>query len=161
MRLRTLWIPITLLSLAGCGEDGVELEKGPFLRVDRPKLGFGLEFNSGTLIETTGFNSLVLENRGDKPLSITKISETGDSANVFTVLPPPELTSEKPLELESLKRTFVEVRFKPVNKAKYEAKLVIESNAENAPRQEIELVGCGLRNTEDTLLEECKDLFIE
>ncbi|HEX8699712.1 MAG TPA: hypothetical protein VF815_12790 [Myxococcaceae bacterium] len=161
MRLRTLWIPIILSSLAGCGEDGTELEKGPFLRVDRPRLGFGLEFNSGTLIQTTGFNSLALENGGDAPLVINKISEEGDSANVFSVQLPPDITSSEPIELQSLKRTFVEVRFRPLNKQKYTGKLIIESNSAKNPRQEVELVGCGLRNTEDTLLEECKDLFLE
>jgi hypothetical protein len=157
MRLNTLWIPIIVLSLAGCGEDGIELEKGPSLKVDRPMVGFGLEFNSGTIIETTGFSSLALENGGDEPLVITKITRTGPS--VFSVRLPPEFTSTQPLQLESRERTFVELQFKPTDKLKYDGALIIESNDPKTPQREIKLVGCGLLNPQDTLLKECVDLF--
>jgi hypothetical protein len=140
MRLRTLWIPITLLSLAGCGDDGVELEKGPFLKVDRLRMEFDTEFGSGTYVGATGFNSLYIENGGDAPLEITKITKSGSGA--FTLRLPEDVTL--PYRLESLKRTFVEVRFTPPEAKTYEGKLVIESNAGNAPMQEVALAGRGI-----------------
>ena len=142
MRLRPLWIPIILLSLAGCGEDGVELEKGPFLKVDRDSLGFDQEFGSGTYVGATGFNSLYIENGGDAPLEISKISKSG--SGTFSVRLPTELAEGKTLTLESLKRTFIEVQFKPGEARVYEGKLLIESNAANAAMKEILLSGKGL-----------------
>jgi hypothetical protein len=159
MRLRTLWHPIILLALAGCGEGTGEtnLEKGPFLQVDRASLGFGLEFGSGTLIDTTGFNSLYIENKGDEPLEITKVTKSG--AGEFSMRLPTELAEGQPLKLESLKRTFVEVQFKPRDRRLYQGRLTIESNAANGGQINVDLFGCGLRNTEDTLPQECKDLI--
>ncbi len=159
MRLSTLWTPIILLTLAGCGEgeDEIELEKGPFLQVDRDSLGFNLEFGSGTLINTTGFNSLYIENRGDAPLELTKVTRSG--AGEFSMKLPAELAEGRPLRLESLKRTFIEVQFKPQARRLYQGMLRIESNAGNVPMKDIALFGCGLRDTQDTLPEECKNLI--
>lgn len=142
MRLSKPWIPIILLTLAGCGGDDFELEKGPFLKVDRESLGFDQEFGSGTYVGATGFNSLYIENGGDAPLQISKISKTGSSA--FSVRLPPELADGNTLTLESLKRTFVEVQFKPGEARVYEGKLIIESNADNGETKEIALSGRGI-----------------
>lgn len=155
MRLRTLWLPIILLAVAGCGEgEEIKLEKGPYLQVDRESLGFGLEFGSGTFIGTTGFNSLYLENRGDQPLEITKVSKTGDG--VFTLRLPTELAEGQTLVLQSLKRAFIEVQFKPSDEKLYRGVLSIESNAGNSATTQIPLSGCGIRPPNDTLPEVCK-----
>jgi hypothetical protein len=156
MRLRTLWLPIILLALAGCGEgEEIKLEKGPYLQVDRESLGFGLEFGSGTFIGTTGFNSLYLENRGDQPLKLTGVSKTGNAA--FTLRLPTELAEGQPLVLESLKRAFIEVQFKPQDVKLYQGVLAIKwDNAGTEVTKEIALSGCGIRPPNDTLPEVCK-----
>jgi hypothetical protein len=144
MRRRTLWLPIILLALAGCGggEEDIELEKGPYLKVDRDSLGFGQEFGSGTYVGTTGFNSLYIENSGDEPLDITKVTKSGSGA--FSMRLPTELAEGKTLRLESRKHTFIEVQFKPGEAKVYEGKLVIESNAANGAMKEVLLSGRGV-----------------
>ena len=143
MRLKTLVVPIILLAMAACGEgDDIKLEKGPFLLNDRNELLFDTEFGSGTFVGATTFNTLSLENRGDEPLTITKVEKSGPGA--FTVRLPPELAEGMSLTLESRKTTFIEVQFKPAEARTYEGKLTITSNAANAPTKEIRLFGKGV-----------------
>jgi hypothetical protein len=142
MRLKALVFPIILLALAACGGgDEIELEKGPYLLNDRNELLFDTEFGSGTYVGASTFNALLLENRGDKPLEITKIEQSGSSA--FKVNLPAELAEGMTLKLESRKTALIQVQFTPPQVRTYEGKLTITSNAANAPTKEIRLFGEG------------------
>jgi predicted small lipoprotein YifL len=144
MRLKTLWFPIILLALAGCGgEDGIELEKGPFLFPDRTQLQFDTEFGSGTYVGASTFNTLMIENRGDEPLEITEVIRTGPSE--FIVTPPEGLTASTPVRLESLKRAYVQVQFKPTQAKDYTGKLTIKSNSKDGAEKVVELIAKGVR----------------
>jgi hypothetical protein len=143
MRLKTLVFPIILLALAACGGgDDIELEKGPFLLNDRNELLFDTEFGSGTYVGASTFNALLLENRGDKPLEITKVDQSGSSA--FKVNLPAELAEGMTLKLESRKTALIQVQFTPTQVRDYEGKLTITSNAGNAPAKDIRLFGKGV-----------------
>ena len=143
MRLKTLWTPIILLALAGCGGgDEIELQKGPFLFPDRTKLQFDTEFGSGTYVGASTFNTLMIENRGDEPLEITSITKTGPSAFIVTL--PEGLTDSTPLRLESLKRTYVQVQFKPTEARDYTGLLSIKSNSADAAEKKVELIAKGV-----------------
>lgn len=144
MRLRNLFLPLFILALSGCGGEGddFELEKGPFLFIDRESLGFDAEFGSGVYVGATGFNTLYIENRGDQPLEVTKVTKSGDSA--FTIRVPQELSEGKTVTVESRKVTFVEVQFKPSQAKEYTGKLTIETNAGNGGVKEIGLSGRGV-----------------
>jgi hypothetical protein len=144
MRLLNLWTPIILLALAGCGggDDGVTLEKGPFLFVDRDSLGFDQEFGSGTYVGASTFNALYLENRGDQPLNITGVTLSAPS--VFTLQLPDELSNGQTLTLDSRAHTSIQVQFKPTKAETYTGTLTIQSNAGNTPQKDISLSGKGV-----------------
>ncbi len=144
MRLRTSWLPIILLALAGCGgDDGIELMKGPFLLVDRDSLGFDTENGSGTYVGTITRNSLYLENRGDQALEITAITKGGQNPGAFTLFLPEGFSETSPIRLQSLERAFVQVEFAPTQAREYAATLTIQSNAANAATKEIPMSGKG------------------
>ena len=142
MRLRHLCFPIILLTLAGCGGDDVKLEKGPFLFVDRESMGFDQEFGSGTYVGASTFNTLILENRGDKPLEITEVVKTGPAEFILT--PPEGLAPGSPIRLESLKRAYVQVQFKPTQAKDYTGKLTIKSNSKDGTEKVVDLVAKGV-----------------
>lgn len=143
MRLKTLWFPIILLALAGCGgEDEIPLEKGPFLFADRTKLLFDTEFGSGTFVGTSTFNTLMIENRGDKPLELTAVTRTG--ASQFIVTPPEGLTASTPVVLESRKRAYVQVQFKPSEAKAYTGSLTIKSNSTTGEDTVVGMEGKGI-----------------
>jgi hypothetical protein len=143
MRLKTLVVPIILLALTACGEgDDIKLEKGPFLLNDRNELLFDTEFGSGTYLGASTFNALLLENRGDEPLEITKVERSGSSA--FKATLPAALEEGMPLKLESRKTALIQVQFTPAEARTYEGKLTITSTAANAPSMEIRLFGKGV-----------------
>ncbi|MBN1203922.1 MAG: hypothetical protein JXB05_03225 [Myxococcaceae bacterium] len=143
MRLATLWSPIILLSLAGCGEgDEVKIEKGPFITVNREMLEFNQEFYSGTYVGASSFDSLYIENRGDKTLEITKITKSGSGA--FTVTLPEELTQGNTVKLETLQKAYIQAQFRPTAAQEYTGTLTIESNAENMAEKQITLKATGV-----------------
>ncbi|WP_224242069.1 Ig-like domain-containing protein [Hyalangium gracile] len=143
MRLRHLWFPIILLTLAGCGEDDeVKLEKGPFLFLDRQSMGFDQEFGSGTYVGASTFNALYIENRGDEPLEITAITKSAPAEFILQV--PSEFTEGQKLTLQSRAHTSIQVQFKPSRVQTYDGKFTIQSNARNAPQQDILLSGKGV-----------------
>jgi hypothetical protein len=143
MRLKTLWFPIILLALAGCGEgDEIQLEKGPFLFNDRTQLMFDTEFGSGTYVGASTFNTLLLENRGDEPLEITEVIKTGPAE--FIVTPPEGLTATTPVRLESRKRAYVQVQFKPSQAKEYTGKLTLRSNSKDGSEKVVELIAKGV-----------------
>lgn len=143
MRLKTLWFPIILLALAGCGgEDEIPLEKGPFLFADRTKLQFDTEFGSGTYVGASTFNTLMIENRGDEPLEITAVTKTGPSQ--FIVTPPEGLTDSTPVKLESRKRAYIQVQFKPAEAKAYTGSLTIKSNSTTAAETVVGLEAKGI-----------------
>lgn len=142
MRLRTPWLPIIMLALAGCGNEVAEIPDAPQLFTDRDEMGFNTEFMSGTYIGQTAFNALALENRGRETLEITGISL--DAPSVFTLKLPEGFTPGTPLKLETYDRAFVEVAFKPTDDVEYLGTLIIESNAGNTASKEIALRAKGV-----------------
>jgi hypothetical protein len=144
MRLRTLWLPLIFIALAGCGngEDPVELSEEPQLFLDRTQLQFDTEFGSGTYIGATTFNSLILENRGKKALEISSITKSGPGEFALTL--PQDLRDGKTLRLESRQQAFVQVTFKPTAERTYEGKLVIQSNDPAAGEKEVPLIAKGV-----------------
>jgi hypothetical protein len=142
MRLRHLCFPIILLTLAGCGGDDVQLEKGPFLFVDRESMGFDQEFGSGTYVGASTFNALYIENRGDEPLEIAAIEKIAPAE--FIVQLPQELANGQPLKLESRGHASLQVQFKPASATTYEGRLSIRSNAKNAATKDVLLSGKGV-----------------
>lgn len=142
MRLRTPWLPIIMLALAGCGNEVPDIPEAPQLFTDRDAMEFNTEFRSGTFIGQTTFNSLILENRGQQALEITGITLTGPA--VFTLKLPEGFTPGTPLTLDTYDRAFVEVAFKPTDDVEYTGTLTIQSNAGNTPQKLVQLKGEGI-----------------
>jgi hypothetical protein len=136
-----LWLSVIFLALAACGNEQ-EPPVEPTLFLDRESLGFGQEFGLGTYVNTEPIESLYIENQGQQPLEITEVTKSGASEFKFAL--PEQPTAEKPVRLEYGKRTFIQVSFKPTRAQKYEGKLLIKSNAANAPTKEILLSGVGV-----------------
>ncbi len=147
MRLRTPWLPIIMLALAGCGNEVPDIPEAPQLFTDRDAMGFNTEFGSGTFIGQTTFNSLTLENRGQETLEISEITLAGitpNNSNAFTLKLPEGFTPDTPLRLDTYDRAFVEVAFKPTDDVEYTGTLIIRSNAGNTPEKQIQLMGEGV-----------------
>ncbi|WP_208723081.1 Ig-like domain-containing protein [Corallococcus llansteffanensis] len=143
MRLRNLWLPLTIIALAGCGDEGVEeLPETPQLLVDRTELLFDTEFAAGTYVGATTFNTLYIENRGIQTLELNEITLSGPS--VFTMKRPEGWPETGPMKLETYARTFIEVAFKPNAAKDFEGKLTIKSNAANGDTRELTLKGKGI-----------------
>jgi centrosomal CEP192-like protein len=141
MRLRPLWLSVIFLALAACGnEEDPPVE--PTLFLDRESLGFGQEFGLNAYVKQEITESLYIENQGQQPLEITEVTKSG--ASQFTLVLPEQLARGEPVKLEYGKRTFLQVVFKPTEAKKYEGKLLIKSNAPNAPQKEILLSGIGV-----------------
>ncbi|NOJ79342.1 hypothetical protein HNV28_13495 [Myxococcus xanthus] len=141
MRLRTRWLPIIFFALAGCGEE-TELPQVPTLFIDRAALTFNREFNHGTYVGQTAYNSLAIQNRGLEPLDITAITLSAPS--VFTLQLPEGFTPGTPLRLETYDRAYLTVAFLPADDVEYNGTITIESNAANAAQQVITLNGLGV-----------------
>ena len=141
MRLRTPWLPIILFALAGCG-NGEEYPEAPQIFTDRAEMGFNTEFNGGTFVGATAYNSLIIENRGLNTLELTEFTLSGPP--VFTLTPPEGFEPGTPLRLETNKTAFVQVTFKPTDDVEYTGTLTIKSNAANEPVKEIVLRGKGV-----------------
>lgn len=140
MRLRPLWLSIIFLALAACGNEDGPSEQ-PELYVDRDSIGFGQEFGTGAYVNQEIPESLYIENKGLQTLEITGVTKSG--ASQFTMTLPEELTKGQPVRLEYGKRAFIQLTFKPTEAKKYEGKILIKSNAANAPEKEIAISGVG------------------
>ncbi|NMO20251.1 hypothetical protein HPC49_22625 [Pyxidicoccus fallax] len=141
MRLRTRWLPIIFFALAGCGNE-TEIPKEPSLFTDRDEMAFNREFGSGTFVGQVGYNSLLLENRGEGTLEITDIALSGPSQ--FKLVLPDGFTPGTPMPLETYKRAFVTVEFRPTDDVEYRGTLTIKSNSANAAEKVITLNGVGV-----------------
>ncbi len=141
MRPSPLWLSVIFLALAACGNEE-EPPMEPTLFLDRESLGFGQEFGLNTYVKQETTESLYIENRGQQTLEITEVTKSG--ASQFTLVLPEQLAKGEPVRLEYGKRTFVQLYFKPTEARKYEGKLLIKSNAANAPQKEILLSGVGV-----------------
>ncbi|WP_426749324.1 hypothetical protein [Myxococcus sp. Y35] len=141
MHLRTRWLPIIFFALAGCGNE-TELPQAPTLFVDREALTFNREFERGTYVGQTAFNSLAIQNRGLDPLDITAI--TLSAPREFTLQFPEGFSPGTPLRLETYDRAFLEVAFRPTDDTEYSGTLTIESNAGNGAQKVITLNGLGV-----------------
>ncbi|MCE9669403.1 hypothetical protein LY474_16455 [Myxococcus stipitatus] len=142
MRLHTPWLPIILFSVAACGESSEEIPKAPQIVTDRDQMAFNREFGSGTYIGTENFNSLAITNKGQDPLIITGITLSAPAE--FKLKLPEGFSSETPLQVETNKRVFVEVSFKPREPRVYEGTLTITSNAGNLTEKVVTLNAEGI-----------------
>ncbi|RKH64904.1 Ig-like domain-containing protein [Corallococcus aberystwythensis] len=142
MRLRNLWLPLTIIALAGCGDETEELQDTPQLLIDRTELSFDTEFSAGTYVGATTFNTLYIENRGIQTLELNEVSISGPS--VFTMRKPEDWPENGPLKLETYQRTFIEVAFKPNAVQDFTGKLTLKSNAANGETRELTLKGKGV-----------------
>lgn len=145
MRLRTPWLPILFFSFAACGESAEPLSKAPQLISDRDEMSFDREFNSGTFVGTSGFNSVMVTNMGEDTLEVTDIALNAPS--VFTMKVSQEGAehpANQPMQVLSKKRFFVEVTFRPREAQAYQGTLTIKSNAANLPEKVIALNGLGI-----------------
>ncbi|MFY2556502.1 hypothetical protein ACN469_02565 [Corallococcus terminator] len=142
MRLHTPWLPILFFSLAACGESAEELPKAPQLITDRDEMSFDREFNSGTFVGASGFNSVQVTNQGEDTLNVTDIVLNAPS--VFTMKVSNDYTAGTPLPVTSKKRFFIEVTFKPREAQAYQGTITIKSNAANLPEKVIALNGLGV-----------------
>ncbi|MFZ5441099.1 MAG: hypothetical protein ACOZQL_13910 [Myxococcota bacterium] len=135
---------IMLLGALGCvGGEPCPFERDaprrprPQVCTDRASLGFAPEnASSGTPLGTTRTQHLVVSNGGLEPLLIGRLNVEGPLA--FT------LGEELPTTLASAQTASVRVQFAPTATGPQTGALVIESNAENAPRLEVRLWGCGI-----------------
>ncbi|AKQ68756.1 putative lipoprotein [Myxococcus hansupus] len=141
MRPRTRWLPIIIFALAGCGNE-TELPQAPTLFIDREALTFNREFNHGTYVGQTTYNSLSIQNRGLDPLDITAITLAGP--RVFTLQLPEGFTPGTPLRLETYDRAFLTVAFLPTDDTEYDGTITIVSNAANAGEKVVTLNGLGV-----------------
>lgn len=144
MRLRTRWLPVIFFALAGCGNEA-EIPTTPQLFTDRDEMAFNREFGSGTFVGQVGYNSLFLENRGEGTLQITDITLSAPSQ--FKLVLPEGFVPGTPLALETFKRAFVTVEFRPTDNVEYRGTLTIQSNAANAADKVITLNGLGVDPT--------------
>ncbi|MFP2925537.1 hypothetical protein ACLESO_10020 [Pyxidicoccus sp. 3LG] len=144
MQLRTRWLPIIFFAMAGCGDE-VDLPKAPQLFTDRDEMAFNREFESGTFVNTTGYNSLVFENRGEETLQVTEITLSAPSE--FKLLAPEGYVAGTPFPLETYKRAFITVEFTPRAAREYTGTVTIKSNAANTPEKVITLNGRGVAVT--------------
>ncbi|RYZ34915.1 MAG: hypothetical protein EOO71_37440 [Myxococcaceae bacterium] len=142
MRLRNLWLPLTIIALAGCGDEAEELPNTPQLLIDRTELSFDTEFAAGTYVGATTFNTLYLENRGLQTLELNEATLSGPG--VFTMKKPEEWPENGPMKLETYQRTFIEVAFKPNAARDFEGKLTIKSNSADGDTRELALKGKGI-----------------
>jgi hypothetical protein len=107
----------------------------PTIELNRTKLGFDQEFNSGTFIGTTKFNNVEIRNIGVQDLIIESSALTG---NRFTKQGPPLTT------LGYNDVTAIEVAFTPNAAQHYTGTLTITTNAANGATQTVQLSGCGV-----------------
>jgi hypothetical protein len=142
MRLRNLWLPLTIIALSGCGGEGTDLPNTPQLLIDRTELSFDTEFSAGTYVGATTFNTLYIENRGLKTLELSEASLSGPG--VFTLKKPENWPAEGPMKLETYQSTYLEVAFKPTAAREYTGTLTLKTNAPNAETRELALKGKGV-----------------
>jgi hypothetical protein len=136
MRLRLLFLASIVTVAAACG-GSQEIPVKPTLFIDRTKLGFGQEDNSGTYIGATGYDSILLRNDGQDELDLTSVTLTGDDGK-FTQVGPDKTT------LKYQDTASIEIDFEPSKPKVYSGTLVIASNAANTPSVTVTLSGCGV-----------------
>ncbi|MBU8894449.1 hypothetical protein DRW03_30470 [Corallococcus sp. H22C18031201] len=142
MRLKTLWLPIILIAAAGCGNDDENLPNSPQLVIDRNAMQFDTEYNSGTYVGRSTYNTLYIRNGGLQTLEITDIAVSGPSE--FKLTPPEGWVAGQPLKLETNAKTFIQVTFSPKKAGDFTGKLTVQSNAANTPSLEIPLTAKGI-----------------
>ena len=140
MRLRPLWLSVIFIALAGCGSEAPSEQ--PALYVNRESLDFGQEVKTNVYVNQEVTESFYIENKGLLPLELTAVTKSGPSQ--FTLTLPEPLKNGEPMRLEYGERAFVQLGFKPTEAKKYEGKLLIKSNAANAPEKEVVFSGIGV-----------------
>jgi hypothetical protein len=140
MRLRPFWLSVIFVALAGCGSE--EPSEQPELYVNRASLDFGQEVKTNVYVGQEVTESFYIENKGLQPLELTAVTKSGPGQ--FTLTLPEPLEAGEPMRLEYGERAFIQLGFKPTEAKKYEGKLLIQSNATNAPEKEVTFSGIGV-----------------
>lgn len=135
-----------LSGFSACGKepvacDGESLMPEAHACPDRASLGFGQEFNTGTLIGTSPIQTIRVQNGGLKDLTVTRAVVSGDGAFKLTTEP-----KDLPATIKGNKNFYMQVSFAPTEAKQYCGKITLESNAANADAgvQEFRLSGCGV-----------------
>ncbi|MBI5543475.1 MAG: hypothetical protein HY901_06270 [Deltaproteobacteria bacterium] len=126
MRTLCTLLAVVALTALGCGGDG-DLPDKPQIQPDRVELNFGADFSNAVYVDSAPGDTVMLQNKGNEDLLISKVEITGPDAQFFTVAGQPAGN------VESTKTTFVAVVYRPTAAGKHKASLVITSNAENSP----------------------------
>ena len=119
-----------LVALAACG--GSDLPRKPQISSDRAALGFGSDVGEAVFVGTTRTETLQVKNGGQDVLTLQAPKISGTNADLFTAVL--DKTS-----VESGKKAFVQVTYKPGSVGKHSATMDLLSNAENAPTLTIKL----------------------
>lgn len=145
MRLSKLLLPVSALALVACGGEPPEvLPDKPVLFIDRLKLEFNTEFDRGTYVGQTTFNSLYIENRGLRTLELSRVERGGRDATAFTLQLPEPLGNGQPLRLEARQTAAIQVTFRPNAARTFEGQLTLTSNDPDRPTFSVGLEGLGI-----------------
>lgn len=136
--MRTVFAVLAAVTLAGCG--GTDLPQKPLIQPDRVQLNFGSDFNNAVYVDTEPQETVQLKNGGQELLTIASVTITGTDAGLFTAA----LTGQS---VESLKKAFLTITYKPKAAGKHSAKAVIVSNSSENPTLEIPLNATAVNKT--------------
>lgn len=126
--------------------DGDTLGVEPELCVDRSALGFATEFGSGTFIGTRPVDSVIISNRGQKPLEISKLTFQGEPEfKVTASWAGTAVGSDIPAtSIPGAGKAYLQVEFGPRSNRGYSASIDLDNNSTNQGRLTIQLTGCGV-----------------
>lgn len=123
---------VLALALAACAP--VE-ERAPQIALDREPVAL-----ASAWVGTRQQQTVQLVNVGDAPLTVTAVSLAGGSAWSNAEVSPP-----LPATLAPKEAAFVRFSFAPTDAGPAQAKLVVESDAQERPRIETSVTACGIR----------------
>jgi hypothetical protein len=149
--MRTRLVTLLLLGL-GCGPAEQPLPEKPFILTDVASIGFMTQFMSGTFVGTSILDSMSITNKGLTDLSITDVTQSGDSAFAFKLkdqMDGQPASSVLPIKVIGKQSTFIQFTFTPTEVKRYTGKITIKSNADNLPSLDVPLFGCGVKHGPD------------
>ncbi len=119
----------------------------PYLCPSVDSLGFGQEFNSGTVIGTKPPQTIDVRNNGTPTLEVASATLAGDPE--FTLNVSYEATDGGfgmgvPASIGGGKNLFLQVIFAPTRAKLYTGTLTVVNNSSNAPMKVFTLSGCGV-----------------
>lgn len=139
-------------SFVACGPtnrkvcDGDTFGNDAELCVDRTALGFSTEFGAGTFLGAKPVDSISITNRGLKPLTISKVTYSGEAEfKVTSSWGEAAVGSDIPTTtVNGGQRVFLQVEFSPRAPRGYAGTITLDTNATNLPQLVVQLSGCGV-----------------